>query len=596
MESITSVSSLLASHVRPPFQQQVDTLNWSKETLITQMIPRVTEAAKQHAECKDAVGKRKFEQVLDAASHHHRRFVQRTMALLHDVCVLEECQIFGIDEQVSTSSSMLTGWCHNKSSNLDPILLSRKRHDTCFSQALGSLVTGFTSMIDRHFRLRRRPFAPRRNSDAPVEPMLSATSLQAIEDQLFWDCLVHCGYLAQFESLLSCTGDEKGMLDNTHTAINSLRDVRLSFHICDNFSFPRSTSDSLARLPVQISGSRPNLIVSIGIPSRIYHTLPIALVQKQANIGVHAILFAQGINEQQILANLGGDSSFQDSVNQESTRLLDAYIAGWKSWVSNQAMIPSVYLRDIQSVSVSYPEELIEQLDRLMTELRHTVGTKPPIPPTARYSAPVSDSRLSLSSSAPSLPSLLELGPSPSFIPDGKKRGNMFKHQTTILLLASEITRLLGNCNPDSPSGHTRAYTFNLQASSMPTTVPNRVVVYPTPPVASRFTSCKSGKDRTALSVTYEQSLTHKSTMTTHLLATMRSERGVRIACIERNLGLGWGIHPNTEQEGLIDENRRVVMPVRGDVGRYAINALQYTVLPPIYRPPTRLINNRTQS
>ena len=80
------------------------------------------------------------------------------------------------------------------------------------------------------------------------------------------------------------------------------------------------------------------------------------------------------------------------------------------------------------------------------------------------------------------------------------------------------------------------------------------------------------------------------------LLMAMRSEAGVRLANVERNLYVGWGqFRPILEEEEESkghDEHHHAIplIPRRGAAGRFAFNSLQWAVLPMLYRPPMRCI------
>jgi hypothetical protein len=90
------------------------------------------------------------------------------------------------------------------------------------------------------------------------------------------------------------------------------------------------------------------------------------------------------------------------------------------------------------------------------------------------------------------------------------------------------------------------------------------------------------------------------------LLLTMRGEEGVRIANVERNLRVGWGkaselaLNLNQLRDDLennkvdLDADRKALRQPnrRGAEGKFAFNALQWAVLPVLYRPPMRCIGS----
>ena len=722
------------------FIKKKSAITWTKDTLLSKMIPLVTDSLKQLLD--GTVDEAKFGQSLSAASHHFGRFIRKLSTLLHEEAVSADFEALEVSS--NQPSSLFSFGFGAKNNTLAGSLMARKRQDACFSQALGALLTGFWGLISRHFRMRRTsdvkpalsPFGSlgRRRSSELFNP-ISAAALQKAEDALFWEALIHCGYLCQFESLLSTQGDESGMLEDMITAVMRIGKIRLTVHPCDNFEFMFDGSNDLFDLasdgaePIQISGSRENLTVSLGIPSIIFQTVPFSLARGQAFIQPHVLIFTQGINEQQVLANLGGDTSIQEKVNVESVVSLDSYLKKWREWIDK--LIDRGMISTVSGVTIraTYPEELFDLVDSLMTELRVSVGLDNALRRTA--SVPIRNDIRKLSeteylsrtmstnslrgtdspriSSSYAAPVPLEmLGSSPSFVPDSapKPKKNYFKNQTNTLLLAAEITRLLSQCNVSSPLGYTDAYSFPEDVQSIIYGESSEhaggasasFVFYPTPPLASRFTSCKSAKDRTSLSVTLESALILRSNKRsglksvaieaglivessvgrtrsmaasrtesftavsldrgqklprfmenihtdyfTRFVQILRSEQGARLANVERNLGLGWGslvdrdfaassgyhlsdIHPsidiadplspirenNKEKDyfsfheepplaviphyffdgQLVDEEKkRRVRAFRGGEGKFAFNQLQWTMLPPAYRPPLRCTN-----
>jgi hypothetical protein len=56
-----------------------------------------------------------------------------------------------------------------------------------------------------------------------------------------------------------------------------------------------------------------------------------------ALIAVHPVLFSQGVNEQQTVANAMGDAGLQDRLNWESLMLLRAYVGRYRAWLAAPA-------------------------------------------------------------------------------------------------------------------------------------------------------------------------------------------------------------------------------------------------------------------
>ncbi|XP_038055582.1 inositol polyphosphate-4-phosphatase type I A-like isoform X2 [Patiria miniata] len=295
------------------------------------------------------------------------------------------------------------------------------RRDIVFSQALTALVTGV--MIK--FR-------------------------ENIYSKVFMNQMSSLGILAHFEGLISTHGDEMGMLEDFAVGIHDL--------VCVTFKIVKTSTEIDDTMPV-LTGTRSNVVVMVPVLPSMTPAIPEELLSGQP-IKVYPVLFNIGVNEEQTMAEIFGDTSLQDTINQDNLQKLDNYYSRLVH------MIPHKDWRESHS-SVS--------LDVLMSSLRHHISTK--------------------------------------------KNKNV-----EILHISSQLARRLDGI---------------------------------------RFTSCKSAKDRTAMSVTLEECMIlqdeHQlhSQMFTHLLDTMRSE-GTRRDNTRKNVG----------------------------VPKYAFNKMQLRAFPKLYRPP----------
>ena len=119
------------------------------------------------------------------------------------------------------------------------------------------------------------------------------------------------GFLLHWESLLSTHGDEQGMLEDFIVAIADLN--HLTFKV---FNTPIHTlilthpltkylqlslAETLQDFP-QVTGSRYKMCVEVPVQKTMFRLLP-APLQSGAEISVCAVLFTQGINEQQTIAD-----------------------------------------------------------------------------------------------------------------------------------------------------------------------------------------------------------------------------------------------------------------------------------------------------
>ena len=475
----------------------------------------------------------------------------------------------------------------------------RKRGDACFSQALTVLCTGFSAFLDRAFRHIRKSCFNEINNTIDHETWF-------VRNWIFWECLYEVGYLAGIESLLSVYGDEKFMLQDMRNAFSQINEsVRIGIHDI--------SSDGEV---VKIGGSRQALVLSLGVATAIYQDLPADLGER--SIRPHCVMFSRGINEQQIIARWTGDMDLENSINQSSFRTLKIIISNWKKWVKERS-------NNGTGGMFIFPTDFINNIDQLLESLEYVI----------------SNSAKQTSSS--SLDQNLLNGV--------KCRWN----DTTILLLSSKIIRMLSTCNTHSISQPDPLPIIGSRFSSASGFSAHRQTsFYPTPPFASRFTACKSGKDRTSMSVTLEQTLfvsfdndCYKSrsrstafasmedlqsvrssrsasswtmsdqaigmskpdipTFCIHssafykILHAMRGEEGVRLSLVELNLSMGpfaslsrpgSSNRVDTEDDDCIAEQPKMSGSggERGEFGKFAFHPLQVGMLPHLYRPPLRCV------
>eukprot|EP01102_Stenamoeba_stenopodia_P017286 TRINITY_DN6173_c0_g1_i2.p1 TRINITY_DN6173_c0_g1~~TRINITY_DN6173_c0_g1_i2.p1 ORF type:complete len:258 (+),score=55.13 TRINITY_DN6173_c0_g1_i2:158-931(+) len=227
-----------------------------------------------------------------------------------------------------------------------------------------------------------------------------------------------------------------------------------------------SSSDSAlnGKKEIRIT-SHPTLmdfyVVEVELPAAMFHQLPASLQNGQL-IEVFPVLFTQGINEQQTIANTIGDTSLQETINNENYPLLESYYEMYKMFISKR----------VGKEGFEKLRGLEKRLDSLDYTIKH---------------------------------------------PKKKKEIN-------IINKASKITRALNG---------------------------------------GRATSCKSAKDRTAMSITLEQA------------RILRSEHQLKEDIIE--------VANEMRTRGTRREN------AWKNVGkdRYAFNALQNLLLPEMYRAPS---------
>jgi inositol polyphosphate-4-phosphatase len=132
----------------------------------------------------------------------------------------------------------------------------RDRFDIVMSQATTILMTAFVSAIKAYNK----------------EP-------------LWFRQLQQIGLLCHFESLLSTSGDEMGMLEDMTYSVGALANMTITL-----VSEPQR-----AMYAPRITGSRMRFTVQLNVPSTLFASLPVDL-QSGSPIHVHPVIFTQVCN------------------------------------------------------------------------------------------------------------------------------------------------------------------------------------------------------------------------------------------------------------------------------------------------------------
>ncbi|KDO29118.1 hypothetical protein SPRG_06174 [Saprolegnia parasitica CBS 223.65] len=168
------------------------------------------------------------------------------------------------------------------------------RKAVCLSQALSVLVTTFMTQLE----LCVQRMVP--NHDAIMAQ---------------WAAV---GFLLGWESLVSTQGKELRMLSDAWVAIKSL----------ERFAIRLVSGD----VDMELRERDDGYILELPVPSVHFGSLPLSLQDGQL-ISVTAVLFTQGINEMQTLANAVGAQGIelQTRVNEKSLKALQKYLASLTS-------------------------------------------------------------------------------------------------------------------------------------------------------------------------------------------------------------------------------------------------------------------------
>ncbi|XP_053316957.1 inositol polyphosphate 4-phosphatase type II isoform X2 [Spea bombifrons] len=197
------------------------------------------------------------------------------------VITLKEC----VEEVVDRAQKSMTFVVFQELACGLPLCLQLTfRRDVVFSQALSGLVCGF--LIKIHSSLHNHSF------------------LQQLHT---------VGLLVQYEGLLSTYSEEIGMLEDMAVGISDLKHVL--------FKITEAKSDDF--LPV-VTGRRGCFVVEIKLPTKMFELLPQGIKDGKM-LSVYPVFFNVGINEQQTIAERFGDTSLQESINQENVEHLKEY-------------------------------------------------------------------------------------------------------------------------------------------------------------------------------------------------------------------------------------------------------------------------------
>ncbi|DBA04146.1 TPA: hypothetical protein N0F65_004254 [Lagenidium giganteum] len=281
------------------------------------------------------------------------------------------------------------------------------------------------------------------------------------------------GFLVSTESLLSTVGAEKGMLEDMVEGVQWLSNC-VSLQVVQSMEVNPLLKCSKC-VGVTSNAAGDQVVATFAVPPEVFAMLPPHLQQGNA-VKVFAVLFTQGINEMQSVANTMLDTRLQDEINHDSVQTLQRYFVHYETQV-----------RQIEGDGAA-------QRNEEMDVLKADVGAL-----FARlYEACKSQQ----------------------------------KKNVNILLESSDICRRLG---------------------------------------AGRTTCCKSGKDRTAMSVTLEASRL--------LVDHFGVKQGVQLCTAMRERGV-----------------RRVNVLVNTGKDKYAFNSLQLKYLPDCYKPPIASADSKVAS
>ncbi|ETN17760.1 hypothetical protein PPTG_05484 [Phytophthora nicotianae INRA-310] len=232
------------------------------------------------------------------------------------------------------------------------------RFDMCFSQALTTLVTSFCRQLEY--------------------------SLQHPSDRTFLRTIDSIGFLFQVESLLSTQGKEIGMLEDFSAAVDALKHVTFVLdtsppaHLPStllNLHMKNTTLPGVVSVRLSKGSTKGTFTVAIGVrcSEDVRASIP-STIRSGGSITVTPVIFTQGINEMQTLANNASakKTTLQDIINRKSFFVLTRYVEKYKQLAAQRP--------DAVPTPMSTIAPLLESLEeRIATaSKRHVVKSKHP--------------------------------------------------------------------------------------------------------------------------------------------------------------------------------------------------------------------------
>jgi len=180
--------------------------------------------------------------------------------------------------------------------------------------------------------------------------------------------LYDLGFLIGWESLVSAQGKELSMLEDSIAALEALEKM-VKIHIVSYDEMPLHGfhnaaqilfGDEAHQIHVHLEDGKDEncILVYVALPNVVHDRLlaPIETQKRQAGISMIPVLFTQGINETQTLANFS--STFSDTIgstrqtdlNHASLERVEVYMERYRAWLHLQDGALSPRRRELASV------------------------------------------------------------------------------------------------------------------------------------------------------------------------------------------------------------------------------------------------------
>lgn len=187
-----------------------------------------------------------------------------------------------------------------------------RRTDVVISQGISVVVASFFAALDSVVSGSSRPGQE-----------------QLHYEHQFLSALERIGYLVQLESLLSTRGSELHMLEDVAGTVRALNAARLEL-LCTRHEGDNSC---LGVSEARAENGATRLVIRLGLRADCYDALPRRIRRRIGDgaehvlVGVTTVLFTQGVNEQQSMANKIGSSDvrLQDAINRENLQTMGLF-------------------------------------------------------------------------------------------------------------------------------------------------------------------------------------------------------------------------------------------------------------------------------
>ncbi|ESP02136.1 hypothetical protein LOTGIDRAFT_230548 [Lottia gigantea] len=192
-----------------------------------------------------------------------------------------------------------------------------------------------------------------------------------IKNTAFFNQIAEIGLLAEFESFLSCYGDEIAMMEDMIIGVDDLSSVTLSFSI----SSDGTINPTLSLKRCLRSGKFPDINrhcihIDLGVSEDSYNQLP-STVQTAENIRIVPLLFNVGINEMATCAEKFGSTGLQDNINTKGVTILVKY---YEDYIKHFANPEEKHIQDELSLLVKQLQTNVLSKKNKNVEILHVAS------------------------------------------------------------------------------------------------------------------------------------------------------------------------------------------------------------------------------